>query len=228
VVTNFIYKSAYGTYVTLNPNAKEYTQNLTYYDAKRAYWGYTGLEASWQDWVPVWGQFRRFMFNYATGNYEGAIVNFSMASVDGGTMASGFLSGVGREVASEGGEQALLRISQKTASHAFDVEGDYAGKTIGQLAEELRSGAISPKDIPVRVVDGADGVKLIVNTRSSLALIRARIPTSSWNIIDLSANQSLRNEIGQRLLNNRLTNVGTDVIRITEKGVIPTNASSLH
>jgi len=137
-----------------------------------------------------------------------------MASVDGGTMASGFLSGLGRE----GGEQAVLRFSQTTASPFFSEEGTFAGKTIGQLAQELRSGAISPKDIPIHVVDGADGVKLIVNTRSSLALTRAGIPQSSWNIIDMSANQTFRTSIGERLFRNGLTNQGTDVLRITGMG----------
>ena len=218
VVTNFVYKAASGIYVTLNPNANQYTTNLTLFDAKRAYWGYTGLAASWNDWVPVWGQFRRLMFNYATGNYEGAIVNFSMASVDGGTMASGFLSGVGRKVATEGAEEGVLRFSQMTASPVFSDEGAFAGKTIGQLAEDLRSGAISPKDVPVQVVDGADGVKLIVNTRSSLALTRAGIPQSSWNIIDMSANQAARANIADRLFRNGLTNQGSEFLRITGMG----------
>jgi RHS repeat-associated protein len=227
VVTTFIYKSAYGTWVTLNPNAKEYVQNITRFDATRALWGYNGLEASWQDWVPVWGQFRRLMFNYATGNYEGALINFSMASVDGGTMAAGFVNGAARQAVTEGGEQAVLRFSQTTASPFFSEEGTFAGKTIGQLAQELRSGAISPKDIPIHVVDGADGVKLIVNTRSSLALTRAGIPQSSWNIIDISANQAARANIGERLFRNGLGNQGTDVLRIT-RSEVGKRASSLQ
>lgn len=118
VVTTFFYKAANGNWVTLNPNANQYVQNSEEFDARRALWGYTGLKTSWQDWIPVWGQFRRLMFNYATGNYEGALLNFSMASLDGGTAAGGLVAGIGRSGATQAAEQGILRIGQAERSGA--------------------------------------------------------------------------------------------------------------
>jgi hypothetical protein len=78
---------------------------------------------------------------------------------------------------------AGLRFSQTTASAAFSAKGTFAGETVGSLAEKVRTGAISPADVPVGYVT-IDGNNLIVNTRSSLALMRADIPQSSWTLID--------------------------------------------
>jgi RHS repeat-associated protein len=89
-VTNFLYERD-GSFYAVNPNANEWQSFGDAWDAKRTYWGYIGLEASWQDWVPVWGQFRQMMFNIATENYEGVMGNFALASVDGGTMAAGVM-----------------------------------------------------------------------------------------------------------------------------------------
>jgi RHS repeat-associated protein len=118
VVTTFIYQAENGNYVTLNPNANQFEENAGRYDARKAFWRYEGLPASWQDWVPVWGQFRKMMFNYATGNYEGALFNFSMASVDGGTAVGGFMAGVGRQGATSAAEQGILRLNQAERSGA--------------------------------------------------------------------------------------------------------------
>jgi hypothetical protein len=106
VVTTFIYQAENGNYVTLNPNANQFEENAGRYDARKAFW------------VPVWGQFRKMMFNYATGNYEGALFNFSMASVDGGTAVGGFMAGVGRQGATSAAEQGILKLNQAERSGA--------------------------------------------------------------------------------------------------------------
>jgi RHS repeat-associated protein len=224
VVTNFIIDMGNGTWRALNPHAWESSSpELSAFGARRHLWRYNGLPNSWQDWIPVWGQTRRLLFNYTVGNYEEALVNFSFASADGGTMAAGFVNGVGRQAATEGVEQGFLRFSQTTASPAFSQAGTFTGKSIGQLAAELRSGAISAADVPVQVIDGADGVRLIYNTRSALALTRAGIPQSSWHIIDMSASPIVRGRIQDRLIKNGLTNQGTDVLRITGMGKYVSN-----
>jgi len=58
---------------------------------------------------------------------------------------------------------------------------------------------------------------------SSLALLRAGIPQSSWNIVDATAEEGAA--ISQRLLENGLPPEGADEIRITGLGQ---NASSLQ
>lgn len=97
--TRFVYEIN-GTWYAVNPNANQWKSFNNDWDAKRTYWGWTGLESSWQDWVPVWGQFRRMLFNMATDNYEGALGNFAMASIDGGTLAAGAMGKGGVTAAS--------------------------------------------------------------------------------------------------------------------------------
>jgi RHS repeat-associated protein len=121
-----------------------------------------------------------------------------------------------------GPESGRLRFSQTTAGAAFSAEGTFAGETIGSLAAKLQTGATSPADVPVRFVS-IGGNNLIVNTRSSLALTRARIPQSSWTLIDATATDAAH--IEARLLRNGLTAEGTDVLRITGVG---STASSLR
>jgi hypothetical protein len=140
VVTNFVVDMLDGTWVALNPNANQHSnRESSEFGARRNLWGYVGLQPSWQDWVPVWGQTRKFLFNYTVGNYGNALVNFTFASAEGGSMGAGFLNGVGRQVATEGAEQGALRFSQTTARPFFSEEGNFGGKTIGHLASELRS-----------------------------------------------------------------------------------------
>ena len=75
-----------------------------------------------------------------------------------------------------------------------------------------------PVEFVTRVVDGKK-VRLIVNTRSSLALKRAGVPENNWNLIDKTADQGVQRDITTRLMNNGLTEEGADVLRIgTRKG----------
>ena len=108
-----------------------------------------------------------------------------------------------------------LRFSQKTASPKFSEEGSFAGKTIGGLANDLRAGAIHPSQVPVQYVT-IDGTKLVVNTRSALALTRGGVPQSQWKLVDATATHAAH--IQERLSRNGLTTQGTDVLRVTRAG----------
>lgn len=81
----------------------------------------------------------------------------------------------------------------------------------------LRNGSLTANDVPVGYINGG-GVKLIENTRSSLALMRAGIPELDWNLINLTGNEMMEAKIAERLARNGLTNFGTDVLRITGAG----------
>ena len=120
------------------------------------------------------------------------------------------------------GSQGPLRFSQPNAFWQFDPDGAFKGRTIGQLADLIRRGSVNPSEVPVmfvtRVVDGKK-VRLILNTRSSLALKRARVPESNWNLIDNSGVDKWEREINRRLRENGLPEDGIDLIRIgTRKG----------
>lgn len=63
-----------------------------------------------------------------------------------------------------------------------------------------------------------DGTTLIVNTRSSLALMQAGIPTAQWALVDMTGDAATEALMTQRLLSNGLSTVGTGVLRITGSG----------
>jgi hypothetical protein len=65
---------------------------------------------------------------------------------------------------------------------------------------------------------------LIVDARSSLALMRAGIPQSEWTLIDMVGDAEAEANMAARLSNNGLTSEGTSTPRITGSG---SNASTL-
>ena len=122
------------------------------------------------------------------------------------------------EVASD----ALL-FAQTTASPFFSADGIFAGQSIADVAAALRAGTLTAAEVPVRVVT-IDGVTLIVDTRSSLALMQAGIPVSEWGLVDMTGDAAIESAINQRLLTNGLSSAGTSTLRITGSGP---NASTL-
>ncbi len=123
-------------------------------------------------------------------------------------------------------KQLPLRFSQITASSSFSAEGTFAGETIGSIAAKLRTGKISPAAVAVQyIVRG--GVRLIVNTRSALSLLRAAVPEAAWDLVDVTGNAEAEAALTSRLANNGLAEEGTEVLRITQPG-ISTNASGLQ
>ncbi|WP_344114303.1 hypothetical protein, partial [Nocardioides humi] len=81
---------------------------------------------------------------------------------------------------------------------------------IDDVAGALRSGALSPKDVPIDVI-ARGGNSLILNTRSSQALIRAGIPRSSWNVIDRTGQAAYEARLTGQLTRNGLTSYGTEL-----------------
>ena len=59
-----------------------------------------------------------------------------------------------------------LSFSQTTASPWFSSDGTFSGSTISDVSSQLRTGDLTPEDVPVQTVT-IDGYTLIVNTRSS-------------------------------------------------------------
>jgi hypothetical protein len=69
--------------------------------------------------------------------------------------------------------RVLPKFTQTTASATFR-HGPFGGRTIGEVAGDLRSGNISPNQLPVDVIQRGENL-LGLNTRSMLALRRAGI-----------------------------------------------------
>jgi hypothetical protein len=73
-----------------------------------------------------------------------------------------------------------------------------------------RSGAMTPKDVPIDVIV-RDGNTLILNTRSSQALIGAGVPRSSWNVIDRAGQAAYEARLPGQLTRNGLSSYGTEL-----------------
>jgi hypothetical protein len=114
------------------------------------------------------------------------------------------------------GRSAEVRFTQTTASIAFK-NGPFAGRTIGEIASALRAGSIKASELPVDIVVRG-GQTLAVNTRSALALTRAGVPTSEWTLVNRTGDAFFENLVTERLARNGLTDLGSDVIRVTGAG----------
>lgn len=78
------------------------------------------------------------------------------------------------------------------------MEGKFAGQKVDDVvaAIKARKEGYSVKDLPIDIVS-RNGVKYILNTRSSAALTEAGIPRQQWNVV---------NRTGQNFYENLLTN----------------------
>ena len=102
--------------------------------------------------------------------------------------------------------------AQKTFSEAFGKGGQLAGQTIDDVAGALRAGKFTPTDVPIDYII-RDGNTLILNTRSSQALMRAGIPRSQWNAVNRTGQGLFENNLTRQLSNNRLTSQGIPTVR---------------
>jgi hypothetical protein len=167
------------------------------------------------------------MGNYSKGIIASALIQGAapvlLSGVKGTLARLGKVNTQGLSKAEEGIAGSGLKFTQTTASGRFSEAGTFSGRTLGEVANDLRTGVLKPGNVPVEYIE-RDGVKLIVNTRSSLALRRAGIPESEWNLVNKTGDAVTEANIAKRLARNELTEEGIDVIRITGTG---RDASSL-
>lgn len=60
-----------------------------------------------------------------------------------------------------------------------------AGKSIDEVAAQLRNGDLLPSDLPVQYI-WVNGEKVVVNNRSATTLSKAGIPQSKWRMVDMT------------------------------------------
>lgn len=101
--------------------------------------------------------------------------------------------------------------AQKNYSEKFSNGGKFSGKTIDDVANELKSGLLKPSDVSIDVIV-RDGNALILNTRSTQSLLRADIPVSQWNIIYRTGQEAYEARLTGQLTGNGLTNKGIDYV----------------
>lgn len=85
----------------------------------------------------------------------------------------------------------------------------------------LKSGAMTTTNVPINIIV-RNGQTIILNTRSSVALIEAGIPKSSWHVINRTGDAFFEGELTKQFLRNGFTS-GTNVIRQTGTNIKYTN-----
>jgi hypothetical protein len=88
-----------------------------------------------------------------------------------------------------------VRFGQKGISSTFR-HGEFAGKTIDEVAAGLRSGAIKPSQLPIQVVT-RNGVQYTINNRSLMALRKAGLDPT--DITDVTGIKRFEDELTRRL-----------------------------
>ncbi|RPF43405.1 RHS repeat-associated protein [Hydrogenoanaerobacterium saccharovorans] len=160
--------------------------------------------------------------NYGTYN----LLNGTDPTLEGYALSMGTgaaMSGITYGISNiKGGSNVLenANFAQKTFSNTFSPEGikkysELAGqpiKTIDDLVAALKSGTVSPSDLPVEYI-ARDGNTLILNTRTSQALTQAGIPRSQWSTINQTGNEFFEDLLTGQLSRNGLTSAGTPTVR---------------
>jgi RHS repeat-associated protein len=144
----------------------------------------------------------------------GVVILGSMCPLFGDML--GILGG-GAEAAEDGVDIEAANFAQTTASNSFSAGGSFAGQTIGDVANELESGVLSPDDVPIQVIV-RDGNTLILNTRSALALEEAGIPRSEWVLDNVTGDPGAEARLSGQLARNGLGSGGTPTVRIIGGG----------
>jgi len=90
---------------------------------------------------------------------------------------------------------SAVRFGQKGISPTFR-NGEFAGRTIDDVAAGLRSGAIKPSQLPIQTVT-RDGVQYTINNRSLMALRKAGLDPT--DITDVTGNKFFEGQLTQRL-----------------------------
>ncbi len=163
----------------------------------------------------------KIRFNIPVGTY-----NPNTHMIQGSGQADGFypentLIAVGATVALGGAlAPELVDIesatwAQRTFSAGFSEGGQFAGRTISDIAGELRAGTMTVNNVPIEVVV-RDGKTIILNTRSSVALMEANIPRSAWKVVNVTNDYGAQIRLFNQLYNNGLLESnGTNMIRQT-------------
>ncbi len=99
--------------------------------------------------------------------------------------------------------------AQRTYSPRFGPGGpeNIAGRLITEVVNDLKSGALTPQDLPVDVIE-REGNTLILNTRTSQALTQAGIPRELWYVIDQTGNPDFERMLSAQLSRNGLDSTG--------------------
>jgi len=118
--------------------------------------------------------------------------------------------------------QSSIRASELFSKEGVANYSQLAGRpinTVDDLAAAIESGAIKPSQLPVDYVVTTDGTKLILNTRTSVALDRAGVSKSDWygtnktgmSVPDMPG-KTFDDLAADQIKNNKLPSTGTPTL----------------
>jgi hypothetical protein len=81
-------------------------------------------------------------------------------------------------------------------------------ETVDDLAQALSDGDIDVSQVTIKYIVTEDGHTLILNTRSSQALIKAGISRNLWNAENVTGDAFFENALENQLTRNGLTTAG--------------------
>lgn len=92
-----------------------------------------------------------------------------------------------------------------------DPESPVRLRPVADVVEDLKKGLLTPSDLRIDTIRRGDNI-LILNTRSSHALMRADIPRSEWVVRDVTKSPLYRRRLKRQLRRNNLTSEGTNYV----------------
>jgi len=140
------------------------------------------------------------------------VLTVAVAQVFSGLKKVGSTVAQGITRAARGTSLEGANFAQKTYGSMFSRGGAFAGRSVDDVAGALRSGAMSPSEVPINYIV-RDGNTLILNTRSAQALEAAGIPRSAWNAVNRTGQEMFENMLTGQLQRNGLTSAGTATVR---------------
>lgn len=102
--------------------------------------------------------------------------------------------------------------AQKKYGALFSKGGPFKNRTIDEVAGDIRSGLISWTKLPIDIIRRGSNT-LILNTRSSHALIEAGIPRSQWIVRDVTDDPEFEARLAEQLRRNKLQGTGISSVR---------------
>lgn len=82
---------------------------------------------------------------------------------------------------------------------------------LDDLVKALKGGWVPVDQVPVGVIVRGGGT-LILNTRSAIALERAGIPRSQWNVVNQNGDPGAESRLNGQLTRNRVPLGGVDLV----------------
>jgi hypothetical protein len=102
--------------------------------------------------------------------------------------------------------------AQKNHGDEFGVEGTFKHRRLQEVVDDIKTGVLRTSDLKIDIIRRGDNI-LIVNTRSSHALMQAGIPRNEWIVRDVTGDTEFEHRLNDQLKNNKLTDSGIDSVR---------------